>query len=97
MLEAFTDVTELLRHFYAILHRTGSAAPSPGNAAAGKAEAILTRLVDVSAKQLEAQRRQAQEVHKSSVERKDAAVAVVNSILQLIQRANVTWGLFTSP
>lgn len=96
MLEAFTDVTELLRHFYAILHRTGSAAPAPGNPAASKAEAILTRLVDVSAKQLEAQRRQAAEVYKASVERKEAAVAVVNGILQLIQRANVTWGIFSN-
>lgn len=96
MLEVYTDVTELLRHFYAILSRSGAAAPVPGNAAATKAEAIMTRLMEVAAQQLEPRKRQAAEAFRSSPERKEAALALVNGVLQLVQRANVTWGVFIS-
>ncbi len=96
MLEIFTDVTELLRHFYAILARTGPAAPSPGNSAATKAEAILARLAEVAAHQLEPRKRQAADTFRTAPERKEAALALVNGVLQLVQRANVTWGIFTS-
>ena len=94
MLEVYTDVTELLRHFYATLHRTGAGAAVPGNAAASKAEAILQRLVDVSGKSLEARKRQSAEQYISAPDKKEASTALINGILVLIQRANVTWGMF---
>jgi hypothetical protein len=96
MLESFTEVTELLRHFYTVLNRPGSAAAVPGNAAAAKAEAILQRLLEVNLKSLEARKRLASEAYKTNHERRDAALALINSILLLVQRANVTWGIFCS-
>jgi hypothetical protein len=44
MVEVFTTVTELLRHFYAILSRKGDAAPTKGSSSASKIEKILDRL-----------------------------------------------------
>ena len=46
-LEAFTQYTELLRHFYSIVSRAGSQAPAPGTPAAEKIEKILKRLDDI--------------------------------------------------
>ena len=57
MLELYTDVTELLRHFYAILRRTGSQAVSCNAAAAAKAEGIVQRLVEDKGGRLEAKKR----------------------------------------
>ncbi len=94
MLESFTEVTELLRHFYSVLNRSGSAAAVPGNAAAAKAEAILQRLLEVNLKSLEARKRLVAEAYKANADQRDAALALVNSILLLVQRANVTWGIF---
>lgn len=57
MLEMYTDVTELLRHFYAILRRTGSQAVSCNAAAAAKAEGIVQRLAEDKGGRLEAKKR----------------------------------------
>ena len=57
MLEMYTDITELLRHFYSILRRTGSQAPSCNPAAAAKAEGIVQRLLDDKGSRLEAKKR----------------------------------------
>ncbi len=95
-MDIFRDVAELLRHFDAILARSGPAAPLPGIAAATKAEAILARLSEVAAHQLEPRKRQAADTFRTAPERKEAALALVNGVLQLVQRANVTWGIFTS-
>ena len=102
MLESFTEVTELLRHFYAVLHRPGTVPDPPSTTtattttitAASKAQAILSRLIEVHAKSLEARKRQLSEVYKANIERKEAALGLVNNILLLIQRANVTWNIF---
>jgi hypothetical protein len=95
MLEAFTEATELLRHFYTVLNRV-EANSSAGNAAAAKAEAILQRLQEVNAKSLDARKRQISETYKASPDHRDAALAVINNILLLVQRANVTWGMVGS-
>ena len=100
MLESFTEVTELLRHFYAVLHRPGTVPDPPSTTttttitAASKAQAILSRLIEVHAKSLEARKRQLSEVYRANIERKEAALGLVNNILLLIQRANVTWNIF---
>ncbi len=98
MLESFTEVTELLRHFYTVLNRpgssSGSAASASGNPAATKAEAILSRLQKVNLKSLEAKKRAVSDQYRASAEQREAALALVNSILLLIQRANVTWDIF---
>jgi hypothetical protein len=57
MLEMYTDVTELLRHFYAILRRTGSQSVSCNAAAAAKAEGIVQRLVEDKGGRLESKKR----------------------------------------
>lgn len=48
MLERFNAVAELLRHFYAIMHRSGLSAPVPGNESARKADAIMRRLLEMA-------------------------------------------------
>lgn len=52
--------------------------------------------MEVAAHQLEPRKRQAADTFKAAPERKEAALALVNGVLQLVQRANVTWGIFTS-
>ena len=44
MLERYSSVTELLRHFYAMLNRSGMAAPTVGTDAALKVTRILAKL-----------------------------------------------------
>lgn len=99
MLEAFTDTTELLRHFYTVLSRAGattSSTSTSSSTAASRAEAILQRLQEVNAKSLEARKRQIAETQRASADKREAALAVVNNILLLVQRASVTWGIFNS-
>ncbi len=55
-------MTELLRHFYAILNRSGEQAPKNGNAAALKAEAVVRRLRDVNGEALEKKKRKITEM-----------------------------------
>jgi len=92
LLEVFTNTTELLRHFYAILNRTGTAAPIPGNATAQKAEAVLNKIIQQISSDLEA--RKLRLATLQALEKKDASLAVINGISQLIQRAKVTWNIF---
>lgn len=96
MLESFTETTELLRHFYTILNRAGnsSSGAAASNSIADKAGAILQRLQEVNAKSLEACKRNVSEKYRGSPEQRDAALVLVNSILLLVQRANVTWEIF---
>ena len=93
MLESFSSVTDLLRHFYAILNRKGSAAPQPGNASAIKAEGIVSKLVRENGKALETKKRKLAELSGQG-EQYQAASAMVSNALSLIQRAQVTWKAF---
>ena len=65
MLESFSAVTELLRHFYAVMGRRGAAAPTPGNPSAQKAEAIFLRLSGDETKKLESKKRKLAETTAS--------------------------------
>ena len=65
MLERFSAITELLRHFYAILSRDGSQAPKPGTAAASKVERIIKKLDEIL-EALNTTKRSVQETQKNS-------------------------------
>jgi hypothetical protein len=100
MLEVFTDVTELLRHFYAITSRmsstSGTSTGGAAGSAAARAEAILARLVDVHSKGLEAKKRSASEQTYASVHVKEACISLINGVLILIQRAKVYWDILSN-
>lgn len=93
MLEAFTDATELLRHFYTVLARAETDSAT-GRAAAAKAGAILQRLQEVNAKSLDARKGQLAEQYRAIPDRREAAQAVVSNILMLVQRASLAWESF---
>ena len=100
-METFTDVTELLRHFYSFIGRKGNAAPHFGNEPFRKAEAILKRLnEDVSvgleskkAKYIVAERSNAKKT-LDEMHTFDAEIAALNAVSILIQRAKMSWSIY---
>lgn len=94
MLESFTDATELLRHFYAMLNRANTTT-SHAEKAAEKAKAILDRLSEYNGKNLEARKRVISEERYQNPDQKEAHLAVINGILLLIQRAKTSWNIFS--
>ena len=88
-LEAFTEYTELLRHFYSILGRQGNQAPLPGTATEEKIHKILKRLDDTQEKLL---------ILKNEISNKlldtvsmNSQARCISEILVLRSRAHEMW------
>eukprot|EP01038_Epipyxis_sp_PR26KG_P011418 gene11418-15301_t len=91
MLERFTDVTELLRHFYSILNRKGQSAPSLGNLSADKAQAIINRLSEMGDR-LTSRKDKINEDYSNP--QRESCVVIIKEILHLILRAKISWDTF---
>eukprot|EP01041_Mallomonas_annulata_P005813 gene5813-11720_t len=91
MLERFSGITELLRHFYTILSRDGAQAPSPNSDAAVKVVRILVKL-DEHLQWLGQYRKDIQE--KSRIDKSTSTTSMLRLIKQLsdlIHRAVDKW------
>jgi len=90
MLEHFLQVTELLRHFFAVMHRTGAQAPRPGTETAHKVDQITERLM-ARRELLQAKAKAIKDTRRFSDAEVDASTVVVNEVIKLITRANDRW------
>lgn len=89
MLEKFSSVTELLRHFYAMLNREGNLAPIEGSEAATKVDRILEKLSDY----LEQLNKEKKSLQQSQQHAKalPAMFRCIYQLTQLIHRAVDVW------
>ena len=93
-LEAFTEYTELLRHFYSILSRQGNQAPLPGTSTEEKIHKILKRLDDTQKKLI---------ILKNEISNKlldtismNSQARCISEIVALRSRAHEMWKLHSS-
>jgi len=94
MLEAFVEVTELLRHFFALLSREGANAPLPGTDGAVKVGKLVERLQ--SRKELLLNKsRVIRETKRFAEHEVEASTAVINDVVKLIGRACDWWTVFS--
>ncbi|KAJ1442899.1 hypothetical protein B484DRAFT_441874 [Ochromonadaceae sp. CCMP2298] len=94
LLEMFTAVTELLRHFYASLNKASREESSARSSASTKAEALLDRLVEQCGRDVEARKRSV--AAAGDKDKSHAVLAALNGILILIQKAKMNWSIFQS-
>lgn len=89
MLEKFASVTELLRHFYAMLNREGKQAPMDGSEAATKVDRILEKLGEYL-EQLNKEKKRIQQTQQHS-KSLPAMFRCLYQLTQLIHRAVDVW------
>ena len=90
MLEAFVEVTELMRHFFSILVREGAEAPKPGTDGAGKVGKLIDRLL-ARKEQLTAKSRGIRETKRFDEVELEASTAIINDMVKQIGRASSWW------
>lgn len=95
ILEHFIQVTELLRHFFAVMHRTGAQAPRPGTETAHKVDQITERLM-ARRELLQAKAKAIKDTRRFSDSEVDSSTVFVNELVKLITRANDRWTSYKS-
>jgi hypothetical protein len=87
--EYFVRVTERMRHFYKLLHREGTLAPSPGSATEKKILTILEDLIRINDQLSSKKTKLMNTLPKGKV--LDASIMLINDIVTLIQRVKFVW------
>jgi len=90
MLEAFVEVSELMRHFFSILVREGAEAPKPGTDGAVKVGKLIDRLL-ARKEQLTAKSRGIRETKRFAEVELEASTAIINDMVKQIGRASSWW------
>jgi len=91
--ELFGAITEYLRHFYALLNRSGVDTPAPGNAAALKIEKILAHL-DLTNEKLQSKKMRLKTDASLAAEVRDGMIKVLDELLRLLTRSKAAWATY---
>ena len=98
MLEAFIEVTDLLRHFFAVTGREGCGAPTQGSETAAKVQKIVDRLL-VRKEGLQHRARSIKDSIKDAPRKYteaeiEACCGIIGDIARLVTRAQDWWTLY---
>jgi hypothetical protein len=89
----FVRAAEYLRHFYALLNRTGDDAPMPGNATYMKIEKLL-ELLDLTNQKLLGKKTRFKNDASLSGEQRDGQIKVVDELMRLLTRGRAVWATY---